>query len=390
MSHATHNAGQNATITKRPMGKGFLVVLVLGLAVLAYVPSLSGLMDVVVKQISDAYIQVSTFVAATLFLFYGLERWLRLDLTRILSRSGHWQVPIAAVLGALPGCGGAIMVMTRYVSGHLSFGAVLATLTATMGDAAFLLLAKEPVTGLLVMAAGMIIGTLSGYIADFIHGRNFLRGEAQNAKVRSVSNPHHAFARPFVERIWVLLFIPGIIIGVFTAFQVNLDIVFATKYFDLPITYFGFIGGMLCLLMWLIPRLMPMAQHDVDSVLRRTITDTNFVTSWVILAFLIFGVGIYLFNFNLHDLFSGVAVFTPLIAVALGFLPGCGPQVIVTSLYLEEIIPLSAQLGNAISNDGDALFPAIALAPRTAILATIYSAIPALILAYSWYYLFEV
>ena len=30
----------------------------------------------------------------------------------------------------------------------------------------------------------------------------------------------------------------------------------------------------------------------------------------------------------------------------------------------------SAQLANAISNDGDALFPAIAIAPKAAILAT--------------------
>ena len=52
-------------------------------------------------------------------------------------------------------------------------------------------------------------------------------------------------------------------------------------------------------------------------------------------------------------------------------------------------IPLSAQIGNAISNDGDALFPAIAMAPKAAIVATIYSALPALIVAYSWYFLVE-
>ena len=107
-------------------------------------------------------------------------------------------------------------------------------------------------------------------------------------------------------------------------------------------------------------------------------------------ALVIFEVGIYLFDFNLHDLFAGVAFITPLIAILLGLLPGCGPQVIVTSLYLTGVIPLSAQLGNAISNDGDALFPAIALAPKAAILATIYSTIPALLIAYGWYFLFEI
>ena len=61
----------------------------------------------------------------------------------------------------------------------------------------------------------------------------------------------------------------------------------------------------------------------------------------------------------------------------------------VATFYLNGYIPLSAELGNAISNDGDALFPAIALAPKAAILATLYSAIPALVVAYGYFYLFE-
>ena len=58
-------------------------------------------------------------------------------------------------------------------------------------------------------------------------------------------------------------------------------------------------------------------------------------------------------------------------------------------MYLSGIIPLSAQIGNALSNDGDALFPNIAIAPRVAIVATLYSAVPALILAYGWLFLSE-
>jgi hypothetical protein len=79
----------------------------------------------------------------------------------------------------------------------------------------------------------------------------------------------------------------------------------------------------------------------------------------------------------------------PFIAVLIGMIPGCGPQIITTSLYLAGTIPLSAQLGNAISNDGDALFPAIALSPRLAIIATLYSCIPAIVVSYSYLFLVE-
>jgi hypothetical protein len=61
----------------------------------------------------------------------------------------------------------------------------------------------------------------------------------------------------------------------------------------------------------------------------------------------------------------------------------------VTSLYVSGAIPLSAQLGNAIANDGDALFPAIAVAPKAAVVASIYSALPAVFVAYGWYLFME-
>ena len=78
-----------------------------------------------------------------------------------------------------------------------------------------------------------------------------------------------------------------------------------------------------------------------------------------------------------------------MIAILFGLLPGCGPQILVTTSYLNGFIPLSAEIGNAISNDGDALFPAIALAPKAAIIATLYSTIPAIIFAYGYMFLFE-
>jgi len=113
---------------------------------------------------------------------------------------------------------------------------------------------------------------------------------------------------------------------------------------------------------------------------------TCFVTVWVIVAFV---------SFDLLDSFTGGKLFdqilflgplVPLAAILVGFIPGCGPQIMITTLYIGGHIPMAAQIGNAISNDGDALFPAIAISPKAAILATLYSAIPAIIVAYSWYF----
>ena len=89
---------------------------------------------------------------------------------------------------------------------------------------------------------------------------------------------------------------------------------------------------------------------------------------------------------DLAAAFKAAGPLLPLIAIGVGFIPGCGPQVLVTTLYINGLIPFAALLGNAIANDGDALFPALALTPRAALIATLYSAIPAVILAYAFFY----
>ena len=346
--------------------------------------------DILFKAIADAYIQVSTFVAGTFFIFYGIERVLNIDAAAALRKATVWQVPIAAALGALPGCGGAIIVVTQYVSGRISFGSVVAVLTATMGDAAFLLIAQQPLIGLAMAALGFFVGTLSGWIVNHIHGRDFLLGSLDGRQ--DVDRVNKGVSTPYLDRIWLIIMLPGLVLAVFVAFQVDVDALFASDYLDKPASLLGVLGGILAVAMQLAPRFGIRGDTvflESGTILQRTIANTNFVTVWVIGAYLVFDLSVYFFAIDLKQIFSGFTLFTPMIAILLGFLPGCGPQVLVTTMYLAGILPLSAQIGNALSNDGDALFPAIAIAPKVAVVATLYSAVPAVIVSYGWLFLVE-
>ncbi|MGB0518839.1 MAG: putative manganese transporter [Candidatus Puniceispirillaceae bacterium] len=370
------------------------VASILAPAILAAVLMLtadSELLDIIFASIADAYLQVSTFVAATFLIIYGLERALNIDATAMLRRDTIWQVPVAAGLGALPGCGGAIIVVTQYVTGRLSFGGVVAALTATMGDAAFLLIAQEPLTGLAMVVLGFTVGTLSGWVINAIHGGDFLRGSATRPDAE-INAEHDDASTPLLDRIWLVILAPGMVLAGLVAFQFDVDEMFATDMLQQPATLLGVVGGVLALSMRLAPRFGVKGDAAFSAgggLVRRTISDTNFVTVWVIFAYLVFELSVYFLGLDLKAVFDGWALFTPMIAVLLGFLPGCGPQVLVTTMYLSGIIPLSAQIGNALSNDGDALFPAIAIAPKVAIVATLYSAVPAIILAYGWMFWME-
>ena len=339
--------------------------------------------EVIRSSMIDAYIQVSVFVGFTLFVFIGLDSLTKFDVKNFLSKTQKFHVGIAAFLGAIPGCGGAIIVVTQYIQGRISFGSLVAVLTATMGDAAFLILAIEPTTGLLIFGIGIIVGSISGYVIDFIHGINFMQSETK------IKVEFEKINKTFVSNFnffWLFLFIPGFILGILVAFQIE----FSPAYNSL-LVFVASAGAILSIFMW---SLNPLSDFQCSTdksrgLLSRVVDTTNFVTTWVISGFLVFEIFMYFTSLDLKIFFDLWLPFVPLVAILFGFLPGCGPQVVVATFYLNGYIPLSAELGNAISNDGDALFPAIALAPKAAILATLYSAIPALVVAYGYFYLFE-
>ncbi|MDC0339900.1 putative manganese transporter [Pelagibacteraceae bacterium] len=360
----------------------------LGLAILVMAFQTNSFGEMVRSTLVDAYLQVSVFVGFTLFIFIGMDALTRFNISFILDKTKKYHVVMASLLGALPGCGGAIVVVTHYIQGRISFGSLVAVLTATMGDAAFLLLTAEPLTGLFIFGLGAFVGIISGYIVDQIHGVNYLQGDSK------IKVEFEKISKNFVSKFnifWALIFIPGFVIGLFVAFQQDVDQLLAIPD-GLSIVYsIGAAGAILCIFMW---SLNPLSDFQCSTdrsrnLLTRVVDTTNFVTTWVICGFLTFEIFIYFTEYNLKTFFEIWLPFVPLMAVFFGFLPGCGPQIVVTTFYLNGSIPLSAEIGNAISNDGDALFPAIAITPKAAIIATLYSAVPAIVFAYGYMFIFE-
>ena len=317
----------------------------------------------------DAYTQVSVFVATTLIIFFSLEHFFRIDVGKVMEKGGVWQVPTAGCLGALPGCGGAVVVITAFARGNITLGAMVAALIGTMGDAAFLLLAKEPTTYVKIMIISLFAATISGWLVDRFH-----RGDLYSSEVKFLGHKVIGKLRNR-DKFYMLLVIPGLVLGSMQLMQINI--------YNLGVIVFtiGLAGAALSVSVWAISPVNAVTAHK-DHPFTRTTEETSFVTLWVVVAYLAYEYAYAFFGLDLAGLAEAAWIFIPLLAILVGFIPGCGPQILVTTLYLNGIIPFAALIGNAISNDGDALFPAIALTPRMAIIATLYSAIPALIISY--------
>ncbi len=337
--------------------------------------------EIFLSSSSDAYIAVSSFVGFTLLFFVFLEKK-NFNIKNFILENKKFEIPICSFLGAIPGCGGAIMVMSLFTRGVVSFGAILAALISTMGDAAFLLIATKPQAALIILPVTFFVGIISGYVVQPFT-KNFL-----NSKINKFINldelPKNKTSNKFYK-LWFIFLVPGIFLGLINAFNVELNFYFNGM--DI-IQIFSFLLALFCILLWVLNPLTDIQMASIhENSYRRVVDTTCFVTVWVIVSFVLYE----LINLSTKGaIFESLILFGPFIplaAILIGFIPGCGPQIMITSMYVSGQIPLSAQIGNSISNDGDALFPAIAISAKAAIVATLYSAIPAILIAYLWYYL---
>ncbi len=386
------------------------------------------LTDILIFSVRDGFVQVSAFVAITVLLFSYIQYQSGGRLVRFLEENKHLQ-PIAGVLlGLTPGCGGAIIAMPLYVRGSISFGTVVATLTATAGDSAFVILTQAPVAALYAYGLAALAGILFGYAIDFWGlgtgrldrafqqiGDSVMNGRFATTNVRNekpsipnieksceqdayTDSNNWSILSKFTHGIhiaWWGLAIAGLIAGIEYLRRGAPEVPLAFG-LDFPtlFTVAGLLGTTLSFYLYIVGRRFIGEEgsgqmhsfSNTYSTFKHAAMETSMVTVWVIAAYLIYEYSIVIFSLDIGALAAAVGLWAPVAGAALGIVPGCGPQIIFATLYASNQIPFSALVANAISQDGDALFPLMAIDMKAAIIATIYTTIPALIVGVLIYY----
>lgn len=396
----------------------------------------------------NAFIQVTVFVGAVLLIFGYVNYLLSGRLIKIIERSKKIQPIIGALLGLTPGCGGAILVMPLFPTGSVSFGTITATLIATMGDSAFVLMTALPRHYLLISFFSFIIAVIVGYLVDLLpigdyllekyqtrrksaaevakahkkHDHNLFKSETGLAHAQwehighsegdeidlilHHSIPGHQPLESLGYKIthgsyivfWAIISI-GLILGIMDLFQIDLN--------ALAIPHLGTILGTLgtsfaILMTFFSGKFIGDDTHEESELklasLKETIVhnaqETAFVGTWVFFAYLAYelfvlalGSGHYLTGeATILAFLTQAGLLSVITGALIGIIPGCGPQIIFVALYTKGLVPFSALLANAISQDGDALFPLIAIDKRSAVWATIINTIAALIIGVLTYW----
>lgn len=240
------------------------------------------------------------------------------------------QIITSAALGLIPGCLGGFAGVSLYSHRMIGFGALLATLIATTGDEAFIMLAKFPGTALLMMGGLFVLGIGIGALTEIIVGSMQKKGKMMNIgadrsrddnyEIHSCDcGHHHDKASNHHEE--------------------------CCHHHEEGEEHDNHAQNLHHFL----------KEHVWKHVIKRHLP-TIFAWTFGVLA--VFGIlSIYI---DIETWIKGNIWLMLVIAVAAGLIPESGPHLVFVSMFAAGILPFPVLLANCISQDGHACLPLIA------------------------------
>jgi len=338
--------------------------------------------QILLQSAEDAFLQVGVFVGAMLLFFGYLNYKYAGGLIRTIQKHKRLQVIFGAILGASPGCGGAIFVMPLFLRGTVTSGTAVATLISTMGDSSFVIISRMPEQAIYIHAISFVAGIACGYLVDALGLRHEL-AEARHASTRRTKPPSVARS-PHVGHE------AGDNVG--RALHSRVREVPGRLGYEARIV--GLFGAGLSVL-WLIAGHHTIADDthaeleeklaSLKEMLIHNAHETSFVTFWVFVAYSAYALFMHWSQLDLRAIVDQAGVWSIIATACVGLIPGCGPQILTVTLYTKGVIPFSALVAHTLSQDGDALFPVLAMSPRAALWLTIMTTVPAVAIGVVFY-----
>ncbi len=377
--------------------------------------------EIVVTSMRDAFLAVTVFVAAMVLLFSWLQYVTSGRFVEYIQEHKKLQPIIGALMGLTPGCGGAIVMMPMYARGYVTYGTVVATLIATLGDSAFVLIGAAVADSrfiapmIAVHVISFCVGVTWGYFVDITGTtpRNPLGKFGPTIGVEDTQTPSDDSTSPLEDLsrevpeglgyrilhqgyvLWWAVTALGLIFAILLLVWAGQDSDFSLELAYNPLTLNGFItwigllGTTLSIILYIAQKnwfaddteaTIGDKLHSMRETMVHAASETAFVTFWVMIAYLAFEFMMLFGGLADDDLARhGDGLVAVIIAATIGLIPGCGPQIIAITAYTKDIISFPALAANAISQDGDALFPLLVRHKAASLWATVHTTIPAII-----------
>jgi cytochrome c oxidase subunit IV len=286
-------------------------------------------------------------------------------------RLGNWvscgtlrSSSLASFLGATPGCLGAFASVTLYEHGLFTFGALVASMIATSGDEAFVMLSLFPGTFLILMAILFVVGIITSVLVDrFLPPRilNIRGGRCRGLVVHKQAD-RELVTKPFQRLVdnfsgrgllrWAML------------------VVFLT-YAVLAAS--GVVGGehvvwtraalvvlsCVCIGATLFGTDHFLKAHVWEHIVRKHLPRVFLWTFGVLFALSVTHQYVDVYQFVQDNRYLML-----LVACLVGIIPESGPHFVFVTLFADGALPFSILLANSIVQDGHGMLPLLAFSRR--------------------------
>lgn len=274
-----------------------------------------------------------------------------------LSKHKWAQYLIAIILGATPGCMGAFAVVAMFTHRAVSLGALVATMIATSGDEAFVMLALFPEKALLLTSILIIIAFVVGWLTDIIISKRietrfktccqFEVHEPESCNCFPKGEILAQWRQPSLAReglSWaLLLFVLGIAIGTIGPHSWDWK--------RITLVTAGLAGLFI---------IVTVPEHFLQEHLWKHIVIKHIpsIFLWTLGALL--AAHIITEHLHLEESIQANILLVILIACFLGIIPESGPHLFFVTLYAQGTVPFAVLLASSIVQDGHAMLPMLA------------------------------
>ena len=148
-------------------------------------------------------LMITSFVFTMMLLIEYLNVLTSGEWQKKLANKAWGQYVLASLLGVIPGCLGAFVVVAMYSHGIITLGAVVAAMVATSGDEAYVMLAMIPKQALLITGVLFVVGIMAGILTDIFISKSAIGKTrcCERLKVHDIESCN-CFPRGMILRQW--------------------------------------------------------------------------------------------------------------------------------------------------------------------------------------------
>ncbi len=308
-------------------------------------------------------LMVTVFVFVMMIIVDYLNVISRGKLKNIFIRKKFIQYVVASFLGATPGCLGVFMTTSMYIHGLLSFGAMVATMIATSGDEAYVMLVLFPAKALFLFFLLFICGIAFGWIADMIAHKMHLK-PCEKCRLQVIHEEEYETGGvPSLSNFLKINFIKGILL-IFILFFIFLLItgMVGPKFWDWKKITFTVLLG-ISLFITLSSSNHYIFSHIVNHIVKKHLWKV-FLWTFGTLFFIHLGTQ----YFNLQEFVKTHMGIVLLLSALLGIIPESGPHLIFVIMFSQGLIPFSVLFTSSFVQDGHGMLPLLSYTVKDSLL----------------------